>query len=101
MLKFKKRHFVVVVSGAGINLPSVPEPIIGFFATRCVKASSSEEAVNAVKEGVLQEWLRGEVSQENVGGMPTLTTERVSEIGFWRRIFRSYPNAGYTFYSVE
>ena len=94
-------YFAVVLTGTGIKVPSVPEPVIGFFTTRCVKASDAESAAEIAKRIVLREWEEGEYKQSNIGQLPALETEEVHEIGFLSRFFSKRPNKGYTFYSQE
>ena len=94
-------YFKVVLSGTGIKVPSVPEPIIGFYTTRCVKASDAELAIEIAKKSILEEWKDGEYKDSNIGQLPNLEAEEVQKIGFLSRMFSQNPNRGYTFYSQD
>jgi hypothetical protein len=74
-------------------------PIIGFYTTRHVKASSAEAASEKVKDVVLSDWRSGVYAQANHGNLPELTIKSVDKIRFIDAL-RS-PNAGYTFYSPD
>ena len=94
-------YFSVLIVGTGIKIPSVPDPMIGFATTRCVRALDEESAVEIAKKSILKEWKDGEYKQSNIGPLPTLETEEVRKIGLLSRLFSKYPNKGYTFYSSE
>ncbi len=95
------RTFVVVVEGTGITMPSVPEPIIGFFTARRVKATDEQSAFEEAKRLILEEWQSGEYLDANMGDIPTLKVDSIRSLGFLERLFSRVKYKGYTFYSKE
>ena len=93
-------YFRVLLHGSGISMPTEGgAPVIGFYTTRHVKASSHEAASEKAKDVVLRDWKDGVYAQANHGEMPELTIESVDKIRFIDAL-RS-PNAGYTFYAPD
>lgn len=91
--------FVVVLEGEGINMPSVPEPIIGFVTTRRVKASDEMSAIEEAKRLIINEWRSDLCRDANIGDIPTLEINSIRCLGFFERLLSRAPNKGYTFYS--
>jgi hypothetical protein len=94
-------HYRVMLHGTGIHVPgnSGAPPIIGFYTTRVVRASSEAEAAHAAKSVVTAQWQSGEYAESNTGGLPQLRIESVARTGFFRGML--FRNGGHTFYSAE
>ena len=95
--------FKVRLSGAGIDYPFVDgsDPMIGFFATRAVRAKSIEHARDLAKESILSEWRIGSrYAKDNRGSIPALVVEESWPIGLIEGLFGRKPS-GYTFYSND
>ena len=94
-------YFRVMFHGHGINLQIEGEsrPIVGFYCTRQIKASTVEDAVLKAKEMVLQEWSSPEYTSINKGNLPTLEADSVEEVGFFSSL--TFKNSGHTFYPEE
>ena len=93
-------HFNVIFHGVGITLPSdsAPEPIIGFYTTRRVRAASPEEAVAVARNLVLTDWTgTGKYASANRGSVPELSVEEVFPVPLMARMFGPRPG-GYVFY---
>ncbi|GLQ99164.1 hypothetical protein GCM10007863_35840 [Dyella mobilis] len=72
--------------------------MIGFYATRFVRAANSELAEQLAKESVLSEWRPGGLySDANKGGIPLLITDSVASVSLLTGI-RKRRAKGYTFY---
>ena len=95
--------FKVRLSGAGIEYPFVygGDPVIGFFATRAVRARDIEHAHQLAKEAVLSEWRPGgRYAAENRGHVPSLVVEDSWRVGVFDGLFGRRPG-GYTFYTHD
>jgi hypothetical protein len=96
-------YFRVILSGSGISYPFVdaPDPVIGFFTTRDVRARNLEHAHSVAKELVLSEWRPGGTyATDNAGAVPSLAVENSFSIGLLKGIFGRKP-AGYSFYTHD
>ena len=96
-------YFRVILSGSGISYPFVdgPDPVIGFFTTRDVKAPDLERAGHVAKELVLSEWRAGGAyAADNRGAIPSLAIENCFPIGLLTGILGRKPS-GYSFYSHD
>ena len=90
----------VLLEGKGITLPIEGEkPIIGFFATRVVRASSAEQAAVAATALVADLRSVGDYAESNKGQPPELHVDELERVNFWQawRI----PNKGHAFYSED
>lgn len=70
--------------------------IIGFFATRVVRASSSEQAIDKAQAMVIKDWTAGSYAESNKGSPPALTVRNI-----WPESFLSallFKNTGHIFY---
>lgn len=93
-------YYRVMVEGRGIEMPfeGAAAPVVGFFATRQVKADSAEDAERAVFERIRADWAPGGCFAEtNQGGLPTLAIEDVWEVGRMTAWFKRSPR-GYSFF---
>jgi hypothetical protein len=72
---------------------------VGFYTTRSVSAKNDAHAIETAKEVILSEWHAGDLAKSNSGGMPSLTIEKVWQLGFFQRIIGS--PKGYTFFRRE
>lgn len=94
------RYYRVMVQGLGIQMPfdGAAMPVVGFFATRQVKADSAEHAERAVFECIRADWAPGGCfAEKNPGGMPTLVVEDIREVSRMTAWFKSSPR-GYSFF---
>ena len=94
-------YFKVLVNGRGLRSPSAEgEPEIrGFFTTRVVRASSSNEATVKAVEAVREKWSTESFAEVNRGQVPVLHAEEVHASSL-RESLR-IPGKGYTFYTAE
>jgi hypothetical protein len=94
-------YFSIVMEGKGILIKSddAAESIIGFFTTRMVRAASSEEAENKVKEMITAEWMSGHYAKANKGVLPEVSIESVSQKPMIE--YLKFKNGGYSFYCRE
>jgi len=94
-------YFLVLLHGIGIEIPGndADKPIVGFYATRIVSASSPDEAESKAKSMVDHDWTTGEYAKSNVGAVPTLALERIRRPGILQRL--TFKNTGYVFYPAE
>jgi len=88
--------------GTGVLVPheDSADPIIGFYTTRRVWATSPAVAEKEAKQLVLGEWTSGPYAQSNKGALPVLNVESICQIGLLRGLFTRRPT-GYTFYWSE
>ena len=93
--------YSVIVAGTGIKVPAVPDPIIGFLATRRVKAPNEMAAAEMAMSIIRREWDTNEYKEANIGSEPKLEIEEIRNLGFLAKIFSRAPTRGYTFYSHE
>jgi hypothetical protein len=96
-------YFKVILSGKDILYPfdGAPGGVIGFFATRVVKAPDLEQAHSAAKELVLAEWRPGgQYAADNRGSAPAVAVEESFPIGLMAGIFGRRPS-GYSFYQHD
>jgi hypothetical protein len=91
--------YVVVVEGSGFRLPSAPEPIVGFMASRRVRAINEQSAIDEAKRLIIDEWHSSGYEAENIGDLPSLTVDSVWSQGLLQRVFSRVPKKGYTFFS--
>jgi hypothetical protein len=94
-------HYLVMMQGVGIEVPNLEggEPIVGFFTTRLVSASTSSEAESKAKKMVIADWTAGEYADSNKGAVPQLTVESVQACSFLKRF--TFKNGGHAFYTDE
>lgn len=91
-------YFRVVLHGQGIRFAlGEEEPVVGFYATRLVRAGSAEEAVHKAKQAVQSVWARPEYAQHNLGNAPVLSTDLVEPISFLQSLRGS--GGGHAFYT--
>ena len=84
--------FRVMLSGTGISLPCEEgsAPIVGFYTTRDVYASSIEQAVRKATDLVLKHWLPGgNYAAANEGAVPTITLDKSLRVSFLFGLFWS------------
>lgn len=93
------RTFIVVLEGTGIRLPSVPTPVVGFFATRCLRASDEATAIQSAMNWISEDWHSSELASADLAGNLTLEVKSVRRVGIVERLFSNAPQRGYTFYS--
>ncbi len=94
-------YFSVMMQGQGIKIISADgsDPIVGFFTTRMVQASSSVEAERKAKEMVTGEWTSGIYAKANKGTLPNVIIESVSQTTLPK--YLKFKNKGYSFYCRE
>ncbi|MCB2113823.1 MAG: hypothetical protein R3C42_03030 [Parvularculaceae bacterium] len=92
------KAFAIVLRGEGIFLKSEPEPAVGFFATRKVWARDESEAVLNAKKSILKEWQADGFQRENLGEMPRLRVDTVTELKGLSSVTRRIPNRGFIFF---
>jgi hypothetical protein len=93
--------YYVILSGHGIKVPSVPLPIIGFFAGRRVRASNKAAAAEIAKDMIAREWRAGEYAASNIGREPELEVDEIQEMSLLSRLFSRASFKGYTFYCED
>lgn len=91
----------VLIRGAEIDVPSADggRPIIGFYASRAVRAATREKAAEWAQALVASNWASEQHQRSNRKGPPVLRVERVERIGLLR--YLTHPNHGFTFYTDE
>lgn len=91
-------YFKVMIEGEGIKISSEKqEPsITGFFTTRLVRASTTEEAEKKAKTMILAEWTSAEYAKVNKGSLPSLTVSSMEKTNFIESLKSKY--TGYSFY---
>lgn len=91
-------YFKVMLEGNGIDIPSEENgpSIAGFFTTRLVRASTTEEAEEKAKKIILTEWTSGEYARTNKGLLPNLTLSSVEKATLIECLKSTY--SGYSFY---
>jgi hypothetical protein len=97
----RRRRYRVVLHGADVCIPLEDEtrPIIGFYATRFVRATTPEQASAAAITILRNAWFNSPYSTVDRSGGPAIT---VKEVELIRNPFRrSRPNRGYQFYQSE
>ncbi|WP_437907153.1 hypothetical protein WME95_04415 [Sorangium sp. So ce327] len=94
-------YYSVILEGKGIKVEVADgePPIIGFFATRAVRAHSVKQAEEIAKAMVLADWTTGEYAPLNQGGAPVLKVEGVDALSWWR--FLRFKNTGHVFFSMD
>ncbi len=87
-----------MLEGTGLDIPSAEDKpsIVGFFTTRLVRASTTEEAEEKVKTMILTEWTSGEYARANKGSLPSLTASSIEKTTFIESLKSKY--LGYSFY---
>jgi len=77
-------YFKVLVNGRGLRIPRTEgEPEIrGFFTTRVVRASSSNEAAEKAVDAVRERWNTESFAQANRGQVPVLLADEVHSSSF-------------------
>jgi hypothetical protein len=88
--------FRVFVEGKNIAVDMDGATAIGFFATRSVRASCTDEAVAKVRSMVTNDWTHGPFAALNKGSVPLISVERVWRASFWRSLL--FKNRGHVFY---
>ncbi|WP_437914873.1 hypothetical protein WME73_04505 [Sorangium sp. So ce302] len=93
-------YYSVILEGMGIKVEVADggPPIIGFFATRAVRAHSVKQAEELAKAMVLADWTTGEYALLNQGGAPVLKVEGVDALSWWR--FLRFKNTGHAFFTT-
>ncbi len=94
-------RFDVILNGTGIDLPSLEESIIGFHATRRVKANDAREAGDSAKRMVQIEWRDGNYQPRNRAAAPVVEVEGVIPLSWWKRLTTKQPKEGLTFYTMQ
>ena len=91
-------YFKVVLHGTGLNIPleGAGAGIIGFYATRLVRAPTVTGAEAKAKQLVESEWSEGGKYWAHGGAGLCLFVESVNQSTF---VDRSFANRGYSFYS--
>ena len=94
-------YFRVLLEGTGIDIPSENNdpPIVGFFTTRIVEASTGAEAESKVKEMILSDWSLGKYAEANIGRLPILSINSVEDSDFFESL--RFKNKGYIFYPQQ
>ncbi len=91
----------MVLHGADILVPleNQTSPIVGFYATRFVRATSPEQASAAAITILRSSWFSSPYSTVDRSGGPAIT---IREVELIRNPFRrSRPNRGYQFYQED
>ena len=94
-------HFDVVLDGSGIDLPTVDEPIIGFHATRRVRAKTEDAARDAAKLMIQLEWRDGNYQPRNRAAAPVVAVREIAQLSIWKRFSTKQPKEGLTFYTIN
>jgi hypothetical protein len=93
--------FQVLVEGTGLSIPGDPEtpPIVGFFASRVVWATSKLKAEEIALRSVRQLWATGSYASQPSAGSLVLAVSESSPSTFlkWLRA----PNKGHAFFPAE
>ncbi len=81
-----------MLEGNGIDIPSEEnEPsITGFFTTRLVQATTTEEAEEKAKTMILTEWTSGEYARANKGSLPSPTVSSIEKTTFIESLKSKY-----------
>jgi hypothetical protein len=91
-------YFRVMLHGEGVLIPDETpgKAIVGFYATRIVRAAGEAHAERTACAMVQAQWLAPGYKSNNIGGPPRLYTEFVERTTFlaWLR----FRNTGHTFY---
>lgn len=92
----------VTFLGTGVLVPheDSADPIVGFYTTRRVWATSPALAEVEAKQLVLDEWTSGQYAQANKGAVPVLNVESIRQVGLLQGLFTKRPT-GYAFYCSE
>jgi hypothetical protein len=96
-----RKRYRVVLRGSGLFIPveDATPPIVGFRATRFVRAVSPEQASAIALTRVRGEWFNSPYCTADRTGCPAITIEQVEHI---RNPFRrSRPNRGYQFFHQD
>lgn len=91
-------HYSVILEGTGISLVGDGPEIVGFVATRTVRASDETEAVEIAKNVLAREWANEPWKSQNMGEQPRLRLEYICQLRLFDVIFRRYINGGHIFY---
>ena len=90
-----------MLHGDGVLIPSETpkKAIVGFYATRIVRAAGAAHAERAACAMVQAQWLAPEYKSNNTGGPPRLHIEFVERTTFlaWLR----FRNTGHAFYGLS
>ena len=91
----------VLVNGEQIELPDTDggKPIIGFFASRAVRANTPDEAAERAKAIVLAKWADDKYQEGNRKGPPVLRIEKAERTSFVR--YLTHPKRGFVFYAED
>ena len=94
-------YFRILLHGDGIRVegedPS--RPIVGFYTTRMVRATSEVEARQKAIEAVRLQWTTGAEAKSNKGGAPSLKVEEASPAKFLQGLL--FRDTGHTFYPED
>jgi hypothetical protein len=93
--------YQVLVRGTEIDVPGAGggRAIVGFHATRAVRAPTADQAAQWALALVASEWTREPHQRSNRKGPPVLRVEKVGRIGLFR--YLTHPNRGFTFCTDE
>lgn len=94
-------RYDVILNGTGIDLPSLEESIIGFHATRRIKAKDVREAGETAKRMIQIEWRDGNYQPRNRAAAPVVEVEGVIPLSLWKRLTTRQPKEGLTFYTIN
>jgi hypothetical protein len=94
-------YFRVLLHGDGIRVEgeTASRPIVGFYTTRMVRATSEVEARRKAIEVVRQQWATGAEAKSNLGSAPSLKVEEISPAKLLQGLL--FRNTGYTFYPED
>ena len=89
----------VLIEGKNLNVPGQhgTRAIVGFFTTRVVRATTSEEAERKAISAVRSEWQKPKFKNQLGGRSLDLAVSEVGESSFLRWL--KAPNRGHTFFS--
>ncbi|AVP96802.1 hypothetical protein C7S18_06125 [Ahniella affigens] len=89
-------YYRVLVEGTGISVVMAERTLVGFFATRAVRARSPEEAIEKVRAMVTADWTSGRYASWNKGVAPAIHVEDVWRSPWYQNVLSK--NDGHTFY---
>jgi hypothetical protein len=95
-------NFRVRLHGTGIHLDGTGggAPIVGFYATRVVRAESRDDAAKVATRSVSEQWRNDPAyAKNNRGAPPTLCVEWVRDETLLGGLFLR--SVGHTFYPAE
>ncbi|NRA29092.1 MAG: hypothetical protein HRU11_02435 [Parvularculaceae bacterium] len=89
----------VVISGSGIDLPSVDDPILGFATNRRVRAKDVHQASERAKMLIVREWQQGGYQDRNRASAPVLDIAAVEPLSLWKQLTTKPIKQGFTFHN--